>query len=179
MTKMKICIIGSEKSGKSTISNILYDENFKHTAVYRPTVGVRILQLDKVVRNLSEDKDELIDIELWDLSGDLKYESIWQVAMKDCDGIIIVGNFERNDENSKVENWINNFPKKMKLGPNYCLGLATHVSGVIPSTTENINVLSMPFNRCCYEQRHSTTIPFFDAFASKVLKKINQTKTSE
>ena len=49
MQKFKIIIIGPERVGKSLISDYLYDNNIEKPRIYRPTIGVRILELERSI----------------------------------------------------------------------------------------------------------------------------------
>ena len=76
MSKIKILILGPQKAGKSTIANILGDLQDGPSSIYRPTVGCRIVDFERdppaSVKQFGK-----INIELWDLSGDFKYEKCW------------------------------------------------------------------------------------------------------
>lgn len=47
MQKFKIIVIGPERVGKSLISDYLYDSNLSKPRVYRPTIGTRILEIER------------------------------------------------------------------------------------------------------------------------------------
>ena len=168
MQKLKILVIGPEKSGKSVISNYLYNPTKDTIQVYRPTVGTRILELERPV-DTGEDGDKMVSIQLWDTSGHIKYEHIWSLLKEDVDGIIIVGNGDKLNQKDEIEGWINNFPKKMKIPPNKCLGLLNHPSGKIQSN-DGINILNVNFTDTSFETKGSTIGPLFEGFLQKLLK---------
>lgn len=71
MQSLKIIVIGSLRSGKTTISNFLADAT-EIPYDYYPTKGVRILEFE--VQNINVNNSHITkDIELWDCSGDHKY----------------------------------------------------------------------------------------------------------
>lgn len=51
MQKFKIAIIGPEKVGKSLIGDLLSGNNRDQPKIYRPTIGVRILEFEKSTLN--------------------------------------------------------------------------------------------------------------------------------
>lgn len=71
---VKILMIGPVQAGKSTISNFLADREDILQATYRPTAGVRIVEFEKEApKNPRRPGQEKVLIELWDVSGDVKY----------------------------------------------------------------------------------------------------------
>ena len=76
MSKVKILVLGPSKAGKTTIANILGDLQDGISSIYRPTSGCRIVDFERdpppSVSNLGK-----INVELWDVSGDFKYEKCW------------------------------------------------------------------------------------------------------
>uniref|UniRef100_A0A0A9YMF9 Rab-like protein 5 n=1 Tax=Lygus hesperus TaxID=30085 RepID=A0A0A9YMF9_LYGHE len=75
-------------AGKSTIANFLSEAIDYSNYEYRPTPGVRILEFDVNHRN--------VEVELWDCSGEDKYESLWPVFLWNANGVIIVYNPENS-----------------------------------------------------------------------------------
>ncbi|OWY97464.1 Catalase [Phytophthora megakarya] len=65
MAPLKILIVGPKEAGKSTIANFLaeHSDRLGGQERYQPTIGVRILEIEKGKAN----------VELWDVSGDQKY----------------------------------------------------------------------------------------------------------
>jgi Rab-like protein 5 len=86
---VKILVIGPTKSGKSTIANIIGELSEGPSENYRPTAGCRIVELERdpppAVSNFGK-----FNLELWDVSGDFKYEKCWGPIQKDAAGIIFV-----------------------------------------------------------------------------------------
>ena len=83
---MKVIVCGPKSSGKTSISNYLSGQTDKlGVERYNPTVGVRILEFELQLHGVSEQ----VNIELWDASGDSKYEGCWRAIMHDADGVIL------------------------------------------------------------------------------------------
>ena len=89
MSKVKILVIGPQRSGKTAIANLLGELTDSVSEFYRPTVGVRVVELERdpppAVASFGK-----INLELWDCSGDFKYEKCWGPVQKDANGIIFV-----------------------------------------------------------------------------------------
>eukprot|EP00118_Oscarella_pearsei_P022825 m.267376 g.267376 ORF g.267376 m.267376 type:complete len:119 (+) comp40512_c0_seq14:100-456(+) len=90
--KLKILVIGPAESGKTFISNFLVDD-VEPTGKYRPTTGVRIVE----VKNQSN-----ADVELWDCSGSKQYESCWPALWKDAHGAMLVTTPQKTSE---IKTW--------------------------------------------------------------------------
>ena len=74
---IKLLVIGPSMSGKSTISNYV-SEHSDQLQEYRPTAGVRILEFEKEApKHPKHPIQEKVMVELWDVSGDIKYERCW------------------------------------------------------------------------------------------------------
>ncbi|KAF3426967.1 hypothetical protein E2986_04237 [Frieseomelitta varia] len=95
MQPLKIIVIGPIRSGKTTISNFLADAT-EIPYDYHPTKGVRILEFE-VQNIIINNKHITKDIELWDCSGDHKFENCWPAIRKDIHGVIFVYNEKSSD----------------------------------------------------------------------------------
>ena len=105
------------------IANMLaeHDEAFGSPNVgpYKPTVATRILECE---RELSAKWDiDNVTIELWDVSGDHKYESCYPAIMDKCNGVILVYDPQNHAHESEVENWYREFVKTSGLRPEECM----------------------------------------------------------
>lgn len=89
MQKLKILVIGPEKTGKSSICNIIYNPD-QTNQIYWPTIGVRILDIEKEVK--IDNRTQNVKIQLFDISGNQKYEQYYDSITDNTDGIIIVCN---------------------------------------------------------------------------------------
>lgn len=129
LSRVKILVIGPSGAGKSSISNFIAEMPDVLHPNYRPTVGVRILEFEREAPKTSKRGGDKILIELWDVSGDTKYERTWSGIQRGADGVILVFNAENSKHESEVESWVKAFPSKMGVSPSLCLALAHHPSG--------------------------------------------------
>jgi Rab-like protein 5 len=70
---------------------------------YAPTVGVRVLEFERDIPGGRGGGgwggNNKLPIELWDVSGDHKYEPCWKAITKDVAGVVIMYNpTKKNDE---------------------------------------------------------------------------------
>lgn len=169
-TKLKILVIGPTQCGKSTLSNYLAGKSDVISNTYRPTVGLRVLKTSKTVVHKYAPDGEDIDINLWDLSCDPKYENGWAAAKQDCDGIIIVQNGDIRFNEQDFQGIIINFPKDMGIQPSLCLGFLHHPSGnVDPVKHQDFARFGLQLTHSSVEDGRSSIIPRFESFLSKIL----------
>ena len=124
-TKVKILVIGPSKAGKTSVSNLLAEYQDTLIQTYRPTVGCRILEFEKEVKSSREGRAL---IELWDVSGDPKYEKYWPSIQLNAHGIIFVYDSSNPTPDTDMDYWVKGFPKKMKLSPQACVAFANRVN---------------------------------------------------
>ncbi|XP_047029849.1 intraflagellar transport protein 22 homolog isoform X1 [Helicoverpa zea] len=88
--KLKILMIGPSESGKTSIANFISDSmNVEEVESPRPTQGVRIVEFELPNLNING-KTINIDIELWDCSGDHRFESCWPALRVGVQGVVLV-----------------------------------------------------------------------------------------
>lgn len=101
---MKIIIIGPSNTGKTTIANLISGHSSTPAANYHPTVGVRILEMEKTPPRANRlGAETSVQIELWDCSGDLRFEKSWSAFRKSLNGIIFV--FDGENGFTDMETW--------------------------------------------------------------------------
>lgn len=149
----KILVVGPKQSGKSCISNALAGvtmappeargadsdseeaegkggepaEQGLRDLPYRPTAAVRVVELEVKLSGAQARNwkgERTVEVELWDCSGDTKYESCWPALQKQVDGVVIVYNPENATHSSQVETWFDWFVSKGGLSQDQCLVLA-------------------------------------------------------
>ncbi|XP_050680843.1 intraflagellar transport protein 22 homolog [Leptidea sinapis] len=120
--KLKILMMGPSESGKTLISNIISEStNNEELGTQRPTQGVRILEFDTSVMTHSGNNIK-IDIELWDCSGDHKFESCWPALRAGADGVILVCSPNTASVASReLELFYNYFVSQPKLTSKQCV----------------------------------------------------------
>ncbi|KAG8338725.1 Intraflagellar transport protein 22 [Homalodisca vitripennis] len=96
------------KSGKTTIANFLSDSTENVGGEYRPTQGVRIVEFETQNSNINNGGFKT-DVELWDCSGDLKFENFWPAIYKDANGIVFVCDLSVPDASSKLDYYFESF----------------------------------------------------------------------
>ena len=83
MSKIKLLVVGPLKSGTTTITNILGELSEGLSEHYRATVACRVVELERepppAVASFGK-----IQLELWDISGDFKYEKCWGPIQKEA-----------------------------------------------------------------------------------------------
>ena len=87
LNKIKILIVGPQNSGKSTISNYIaeLEESNQPKKGYHPTVACRVVEFERdAPRNPKRPGQEKVLVELWDISGDPKYDRCWPAIQKNA-----------------------------------------------------------------------------------------------
>ena len=67
-----------------------------------------------------------IHLELWDVSGDFKYEKCWAPMQKDAHGIIFVYDPSNPAAEDMLNQLVQLFPKAMMLQPKFCMVFINH-----------------------------------------------------
>ena len=67
-----------------------------------------------------------IHVELWDSSGDFKYEKCWAPIQKDAHGIIFVYDPQMPNAEETLNQLVTLFPKAMQLQPKFCMVYINH-----------------------------------------------------
>lgn len=119
--RQKVILVGPTEGGKSTLANVLAENAENVSETYRPTVGCRILEFEGEVRCVSQH----VTIELWDVSGDTKYQKCWPAIKKDAVGCVLVYNPEKPNHEAEIEQWFQWFPKAMNMTPNQVMVIQT------------------------------------------------------
>ena len=122
-TPLKIAIVGPTKVGKTVVANSLSEFSNVVSQEYHPTVGVRILEMEKTFSEdqaknipiLKNNKVNKVKIELWDCSGDKKYSSTWPAIQYGVHGVIIVIDAMSIRYDNYLDDWINGFCKEIKV----------------------------------------------------------------
>mmetsp|Transcript_23861 Transcript_23861/g.38349 ORF Transcript_23861/g.38349 Transcript_23861/m.38349 type:complete len:196 (+) Transcript_23861:87-674(+) len=105
MSTVKIAMVGPKGIGKSVLSNALAGDFSSYGDM--PTVGVRIREIRVPLLN----DYSTIPVELWDVSGDIKYEHCWPAITDGLNGLIIVYNPKNQMQSKEVSLWMEAFCK--------------------------------------------------------------------
>lgn len=126
MFKTKILFVGPNESGKTVLANFLSDTTENVGGEYRPTEGVRILEFESAPEGSG---DKTCEVELWDCSGDFKFESCWPALMKDSSGVVIIFSPDVPSHLKEIETWHSMFISSQGLQDAQCLLIAHHKPG--------------------------------------------------
>ncbi|CAH8520370.1 unnamed protein product [Schistosoma mattheei] len=114
MNHLKLVVVGPNECGKSYICNYLSETVDQVTGGYHPTSGVRILEYEQKVK--IKGKTSKVEVELWDASGDKKYETCWPAIFKGCHGVVFVYNPDNLNHVNDLQNWYRAVPPILGLG---------------------------------------------------------------
>ena len=110
----KILVIGPQRCGKTRVANYLADfDTAPSFEAYHPTAGVRILESERVIR--VDGRQVRQQVELWDCSGDKKYENCWGAILRDAHGVIMVYDPSVKTQEKEIELWHKSFVQGMNL----------------------------------------------------------------
>lgn len=130
MIKTKILIVGPCQAGKSTIANFLSDATEGSGGDYHPTQGVRILEFE--VNNCQAGtRTVTAEVELWDVSGDHKYEACWPAIAKDTAGVVFVFSPDMANYDKELEAWFTFFIENQGMRDVQAVIFAQH-KGPVP-----------------------------------------------
>ncbi|CAG5896566.1 unnamed protein product [Menidia menidia] len=73
--------------------------------------------------------DKTCEVELWDCSGDFKFESCWPALLNDCSGVVIIFNPDVPSHLKEIETWHSMFISSQGLQDKQCLLIAHHKPG--------------------------------------------------
>ena len=125
---IKILICGPQKVGKSVIANSLSEFSHVVSQDYHPTVSCRILELEKQFTDdqikkipiLKNNKVSKVKVEIWDVSGDRKFQSTWPAIQYGAHGCIVVVDAVSNRYDNVLDEWINGFCREIDKSKIIC-----------------------------------------------------------
>ncbi|XP_063969698.1 intraflagellar transport protein 22 homolog [Lytechinus pictus] len=178
--KAKILMIGPTESGKTVISNFLADATDVSGGDYHPTQGVRILEFESGSLNVGN-RSLIAEVELWDCSGDQKFDECWPAFMKDASGVVIVYNPDQASHERELDTWYNHFITQQGLKDSQCIIFGHHR----PNTSQAVRVqISSNMTRVNHvqtnlEDESDQVRADFNLFLSKVLGAISKRQDQE
>ncbi|XP_064620707.1 intraflagellar transport protein 22 homolog [Lineus longissimus] len=120
MFKTKILMLGPCESGKTAISNFLSEASEQQGGLYHATCGVRIVEFESQGLNVNG-RTMNGEVELWDVSGDRKFENCWPAIARDASGIIFVYNPDAPNHDKELDSWYTHFVKQQGLRDSQCI----------------------------------------------------------
>merc|ERR1711892_310274 len=100
--KLKVVVVGDRESGKSLFANIVASNQTDAQPLAefaRPTGHCRIVEFERQIDS------QTVDVEVWDISGDLGQEAFWPVYADEMDGLIVMTKDQVQKEQSLL--WVN------------------------------------------------------------------------
>ena len=97
---LKILLCGDSSVGKTTLLLRYVDDKFTET--HMTTIGVE--NKDKLI-NI---KGKEINLQIWDTSGQERFQSITKNFFRNADGIIFVFDITKEDSFEHIKNWLTN-----------------------------------------------------------------------
>mmetsp|Transcript_34446 Transcript_34446/g.47732 ORF Transcript_34446/g.47732 Transcript_34446/m.47732 type:complete len:197 (-) Transcript_34446:212-802(-) len=94
----KICLVGPPMSGKTYLCKLLA-ETAGQVNQYETTAGCRIQELDRKIGS------ERVNVQIWDCSGSPQYQACLPAFAKDVNGLVMVYNCEKDDQEAELEKW--------------------------------------------------------------------------
>ncbi|KAH0560571.1 intraflagellar transport protein 22 homolog [Cotesia glomerata] len=179
MKPLKIVIIGPVATGKTTIANFLADATGMGYD-YRPTQGVRILEFEASDIEVKNKKIK-IDIELWDCSGDHKFEDCWSALRKDVQGLIFVYNKKTDDQIEELEKFYNYFVLKSQLEPKDCVVFFFESDKQVVDAPKRLSSVFAKISQvnCNVEENRNKLKSDFQTFLSTLMTRIQEKSDHE
>lgn len=122
--KCKILIVGPARCGKTRVGNYLAEffNDSPDFEKYNPTVGVRIHEFEREVKRNRRSIN--LQVEMWDCSGDKKYENCWVAILREAQGVVLVYDPTDKAQEKEVEMWYKAYIQPLKLSSTQILLLA-------------------------------------------------------
>lgn len=121
---LKVALVGPKSSGKTRIANHLAGLLFPSEIKTEPTIGCRILTFDKQFPTKTREGaavDVVTRIELWDLSGDMRFEACWPAVADEMHAVIVVFDPGSKQQAQDVRLWCEWFAARGRLQNEQCM----------------------------------------------------------
>ena len=176
---LKIVIVGPQKVGKTVISNSLSEFSTTVSPDYHPTVGCRILELEKPYTDeqvanipiLKNNKLNKVKVELWDTSGDRRFESTWPAIKYGANGVIIVIDATNEKYEDNIDEWMNNFCNEINQDNVTCFSYKKDDAKGISKNKQSRQFPNMQIAEVTNSM--DSLIPNFNKFITKLLLKLH------
>ncbi|EEH53617.1 uncharacterized protein MICPUCDRAFT_9462, partial [Micromonas pusilla CCMP1545] len=93
----KIVVVGPKECGKTTTCQLVAGAT--PSREYDPTAGVRVQTCERRVGMRT------VRVDLWDCSGDLKYQTCFPAMADGMDGLLIVYDPDEPGREAELEKW--------------------------------------------------------------------------
>ncbi|XP_060900972.1 intraflagellar transport protein 22 homolog [Labrus mixtus] len=180
MFKAKILFVGPNESGKTVLANFLSDTTEFVGGEYSPTQGVRILEFESQPENIRDNR--VYEVELWDCSGNFKFESCWPALMKDASGVVIIFNPDVSTHLDELELWHSMFIYTQGLQAEQCLLIAHHKPGSEVKDKRlslGSKLSGLPLIHWNLEDEPQHVKPAFHRYLENVLKTMSESRERE
>ena len=176
---LKIAIVGPQKVGKTVIANSLSEFSNTVSPDYHPTVGVRILEIEKPYTDeqvanipvLKKNKLNKVKIELWDMSGDRRFEQNWPAIKYGANGVIIVLDAVNEKYEGVIDEWMNNFCTEINQENVTCFSYKKDDSKGIVKVKQSHQFPNLTI--CEVTNTMDSLLPNFNKFITKILLKLS------
>ena len=129
--KFKIIICGDPSVGKSSLILRFTENAFRRH--YIPTLGVHVS--DKIFKV----KDSYVQLVLWDIAGQTKFETMRQQFYLGSDGLFLIFDLSKTNSLESVANWYQDIQKQLEGRPElvgYIIGNKKDLAKYIKITSE-------------------------------------------
>ncbi|KAI6236368.1 Rab-like protein 5 [Aphelenchoides besseyi] len=165
LRRLKVLLLGPSRAGKTVISTYLSDTIETVPTQYRPTQGVRIIEFESY-ELMADDIRVEPDVELWDCSGDRRFEQCWPAFRRYVDAVILVGNVAHHKGEDLLP-WYHEFVFKGGLRHDQVLVLLHHTDELtndsdiaafrLPSDMAGISCVTSNIDKEGEQLRHEFT----------------------
>jgi small GTP-binding protein len=139
--KFKIIICGDPSVGKSSLILKFTENAFRRH--YIPTLGVHVS--DKIFKV----KDSYVQLVLWDIAGQTKFETMRQQFYLGSDGLFLIFDLSKTNSLESVSNWYTDIQKQLEGRPElvgYIIGNKKDLAKYIKITSEKGSKLAESLN---------------------------------
>lgn len=139
--KFKIIICGDPSVGKSSLILRFTENAFRRH--YIPTLGVHVS--DKIFKV----KDSYVQLVLWDIAGQTKFETMRQQFYLGSDGLFLIFDLSKTNSLESVSNWYQDIQKQLEGRPElvgYIIGNKKDLAKYIKITSEKGSKLAKALN---------------------------------
>ncbi|CAL1289079.1 unnamed protein product [Larinioides sclopetarius] len=180
MYKVKLLVIGPCECGKTVISNFLADATETIPNEYYPTQGVRIVEFESDNLNIGG-RIAKAEVELWDCSGDTKFENCWPALMKEANGVIFVYSSDFSNIRKEMDMWYANFVQTQGLKDAHCMVFCHRKPNQPETRSSELSSLfsRIPWLNTSVEENGGALRREFNSFLQRLLSNISERRDQE